>query len=67
MLTVFASGTGDANGDGPTDGGDINAFIDLVINNPVGPPSPETCGADFSGDGTVGVEDIEDFVLALLN
>ena len=65
-LTVFSTGGGDVNGDGLTNGRDIQMFADILINSPAGPPSQGFCAADMSGNGLAGIEDIALFVQALL-
>jgi hypothetical protein len=54
----------DMDEDGYADGEDVQAFIDCLLTGST-PGGNCTCG-DFSGNGSVGMEDIADFVNELL-
>ena len=63
-LTVWPTGTGDANGDGWTDGDDISTFVDFVFNG--GAPGVGMCACDFNGDGWTDAGDVPGFVARVL-
>jgi hypothetical protein len=65
-LTVRPEGTGDVDGDGQVTGSDIGPFLDVMFNNPSGPPSQAFCAADLDGSGVVDLGDLGPFVGALL-
>ncbi|MBN2561075.1 MAG: dockerin, partial [Phycisphaerae bacterium] len=58
--------SGDVNDDGAVDGEDIAAFLDVIFNNPSGPPSESFCAADLDGNGEVNLDDVQPFVEELL-
>lgn len=60
-------GSGDANGDGRTDGADIAAFVDKLVNGLHGDePLREHFGPDMNKDGRITIEDLPLFVERLL-
>jgi len=63
-LTVYPSGSADANGDGAVDGGDIQVFVDLLLQG--GAPGTGYCAADMNHNGVVDVGDVSPFVIAVL-
>jgi hypothetical protein len=72
-VTVIASavcpgpGNGDVGGDGLIDGGDIDPFMDVLLNNPTGTPvTPEFCASDMNESGTVDMTDLDLLVTELL-
>lgn len=54
-LVVFASGSGDVNGDTMVDGADVQGFIDELLT--CGPVSATYCSADMDSNGTVDLDD----------
>jgi len=63
-LTVFPTGTGDANADGVIDGRDIQAFVDFVTG---GFSSMQGwCAADLDSDGWVDASEVNGMVQRLL-
>jgi hypothetical protein len=63
-LTVFPTGTGDANGDGVIDGLDIQAFIDHIMQG--WSPTAGWCAADLDLDGWMDDSEIPLLVTLLL-
>lgn len=63
-LTVFVTGSADANGDGVVDSQDVQPFADYLLGG--GSPAPEYCAADMNGDGRVDGADIQPFVDSLI-
>jgi hypothetical protein len=63
-LTVFATGGGDGNIDGSTNGRDIQGFVNALFGG--GPVSQGYCAYDLNGDGVVNLVDLSPFVGALL-
>jgi len=57
---------GDVNGDGLTDGADIQPFVAVLLDSPLTPSDPQTCAANVDGNGTVDTDDIPAFVQKLL-
>ena len=64
-LTVYASGSGDGNGDGQTVGNDIRGFVNALLSG--GPPSFSYCRYDMNSNGIVQFDDVPLFVTVLLN
>ncbi len=63
-LAVIASGSGDANGDSATNGGDIQGFVNILLGG--GGPSASFCACDMDQNGTVNLADVPLFANALL-
>lgn len=63
-LTVWATGTADANNDGLADGQDVQMFVNFLIDG--GIPAAGSCACDFDGNGTVDPADVPGFVAALI-
>lgn len=63
-LTVFASGSGDGNGDAVVDGVDISGFVAALLQG--GSPSQAYCAYDMNGDGGVDIADESLFVSTVL-
>lgn len=55
--------TGDLDANGMVNGNDVGVFVDAALN---GGSFEVTCAGDFSNDGTLGAEDVTDFVALLL-
>lgn len=64
VLAVFASGSGDANGDLLANGADLQLFVDAILSD--GPADTNHCAADMNMDGSVDCNDIELFILLLV-
>jgi hypothetical protein len=60
-------GSGDANGDGRVNGEDIAAFVSLILNGTGGVPLRAEWGADMNQDTFVTIDDLPQFVDAVLN
>ncbi len=65
IVICGAFADGDMNQDGLVDGRDLPAFVEAVFRE--SPTASDVCHGDFSGDSAVDLEDVESFVLALLN
>jgi hypothetical protein len=63
-LTVFASGSGDGNGDAFVDGMDISAFMAALLQG--SSPSQSYCACDMNADGLVDLTDVDPFVSSLV-
>ncbi len=63
-LTVFPTGSADGNGDTLSDGRDIQAFIDSLINHH--PVSSSLCAYDLNADGVVNLADVPGFTQKLV-
>jgi len=63
-LAVFASGSGDVNGDALLNGIDVSTFVTAILS--AGPPSAGYCAADMNADGAVTPADVPLFAAALV-
>ena len=63
-LAVYATGAGDANGDGVLDGQDVAPFVAYLLSGAAA--SPGYCAADMNGDGLHDGADIQAFVNTLI-
>lgn len=64
QVSVFATGSGDIDGDNSVTGLDIAAFVQLLLGD--GEPGVAYCAGDMTGDGLVTEADIPLFVGLLL-
>jgi hypothetical protein len=62
---VWSSGNGDGNNDGLSNGLDIHSFLNVVLDSPA--PSEPVCAYDMNADGAVDLDDVDPFVVALIN
>ncbi len=62
-LSVWETGSGDGDGNGVTDGADIQGFVNAMLN---GSAPPERCAYDMDGNGAVEPADAELFIMILL-
>jgi hypothetical protein len=63
-MTVWASGTADADNDGVADGSDVQMFVNFLIDG--GAPDAPWCACDFDGNASVDIADMSGFVAALI-
>jgi len=64
VLTAWRVATGDANGDGLCNGGDVPGFVDAVIRGDI--PSAGFCACDFTADGVVTPADVDGLISRML-
>ncbi|MCK6485675.1 MAG: hypothetical protein HUU22_06040 [Phycisphaerae bacterium] len=64
-LSVYATGSGDANGDGLLTAEDVAPFASFLLAG--GPPGPGFCAGDMNADGQLDALDIQPFVSALIS
>ncbi len=64
LLTAWQIATGDANGDGLCNGGDVPVFADAVVHG--GVPSAGLCACDFNADGVVTAADVDGLISHML-
>jgi hypothetical protein len=67
FVNIFASGTGDGNLDGHTNGKDISIFLDALFNWDGSTYTGAYCAYDMNADAYVDEFDIPGFVTSLLN
>ncbi|MBI5762511.1 MAG: hypothetical protein HZA51_03185 [Planctomycetes bacterium] len=61
-----APGNGDVNGDSVTNGMDIAAFVNVILNQPNGPATSSFCAANIQLDQVIDINDVNQFVMNLL-
>jgi hypothetical protein len=65
VLTVWTVGSGDTNGDGNSNGSDVQSFIEAILT-PQQATIAQLCAADTDGNGVADPDDIPQFIAILL-